>query len=190
MTDGAGQDRFGFAVVSRRRWLRWTLGGALAIAGTAGGWRAFRGRAPRIDGLARLSAREFATLEALARALFPSGGTPAPGADELELARAFDRFLADEPPWNQADLTKALFLLEIGPLVFERRFTTFTRLASDDALVHLERVWVQGPSLLRRQVAFAFRKFMALVYYDSEPVWSGIGYPGPSFYVAARPAGS
>ena len=187
MTEG---DRFGFAVVSRRRWLRWTLGAAVAVAGTAGAWRAFRGPEPKTAGLRQLSGREFATLAALARALFPSGGTPAPGADDLDLARAFDHFLADEPPWNQADLAKALLLLEIGPLVFERRLTRFTRLSTDAALAHFEQVWAEGPSVLRRQVAFAFRKFFALVYYDSEAVWPGIGYPGPSFFAVAPPAGA
>ncbi len=190
MGEGDRGDRFGFEVVSRRRWLRIALGAGVAIAGGAGAWRALRGPVPRVQGLRQLTPREYATLAALARALFPRGGSPAVGAEDLDLARAFDGFLADEPPWNQADLAKALFLLELGPLLFERRMTTFTRLSSTDAHAHFQNVWADGPSLLRRQVAFAFRKFLALVYYDSEAVWPGIGYPGPSFYAAARPAGA
>lgn len=181
-------DRFGFSVLSRRRWLRLVLGAGVTVAGGSAALRFWRGPVP--DGAAGnvLSARELATFAALARAVFPAGGSIPVGADELDLAHAFDRFLADEPIWNQADLKKALFLLELGPLLFEGRLVTFPKLAPEAALAHFETVWAHGPRLLRRQVALAFRKFLALVYFDSEAVWPAIGYPGPSFGVVAPSA--
>ncbi len=183
-------DRFGFSVLSRRRWLKLALGAGVAVAGGAAGLRALRGSASPETAGSVLSAAEFATVAALARAVFPSGGSIPAGADELDLAHAFARFLADEPAWNRSDLKKALLLLDLGPLLFERRFTSFRRLQPDAALDHFERVWAHGPSLLRRQVALAFRKFFAIVYFDSEVVWPAIGYPGPSFQAAvASPAG-
>jgi hypothetical protein len=180
-------DRFGFSVLSRRRWLRWSLTAVVVAAGGAGGLRLLRGAPSRVEGSGVLSGRELATFAALARALFPAGGAIPVGADDLDLAHAFERFLADEPPWNQADLKKALLLLELGPLLFERRFARFTRLAPEEALRHVQERWSFGPSLLRRQVVVAFRKFLALVYYDTEEVWPAIGYPGPSFGVVASP---
>lgn len=178
-------DRFGFSVLSRRRWLRLALGAGVAVGGGSVALRWLRGRLPTTRAGTVLSARELATFAALARAVFPAGRSIPVGADQLDLAGAFDRFLADESPWNQADLKKALLLLELGPLLFEGRLTTFPRLAPDAALDHFEHVWAHGPSLLRRQVALAFRKFLALVYFDSEAVWPAIGYPGPSFGAAS-----
>ncbi|MBK7977108.1 MAG: hypothetical protein IPK07_28880 [Deltaproteobacteria bacterium] len=183
----SGSDRFGFSVLSRRRWLRLVLGAGVAVAGGAGMVRGLRGPVPASPDLWVLSPREHATFAALARAVFPTAGSIPAGADQLDLAHAFDRFLADEPPWNQADLRKALLLLELGPLLFEHRLTTFPRLAPEAALRHFEDVWARGPSLLRRQVALAFRKFLALVYFDSEAVWPSIGYPGPSFGATVSP---
>lgn len=176
-------DRFGFSVLSRRRWLRLTLGAGVAVAGGGAAVRWLRGP-PAPDGAA-LSPGELATAVALARALFPPGGAFPQGADDLDLGRAFGRFLADEPPWNQADLKRALFLLEVGPLLFERRMVRFSTLGSEEALSHVERCWALSSSLLRRQVALAFRKFFALVFYDSESVWPAIGYPGPSLAALA-----
>ena len=175
-------DRFGFSVLSRRRWLELSIGVGVMVAGGFGGSAALRGAAPDVPGLRALTAREFQTLAALARALFPAGGPVPVSADDLALARAFDGFLADEPEWNRADLEKALLLVELGPLLFERRFTTFPRLSPVEALAHFERVWAEGESVLRRQVALAFRKFFALVFYDDERVWPHIGYPGPSLH--------
>lgn len=137
-----------------------------------------RGSAPAVKGLRILSNHEHRTLAALARALFPSDGPIAiPGLD-LELSRAFDGFLADEPPWNQADLKKALLLLELGPLVFDRRLATFSNLSEPERLAHFA-AWLESKSELRRQAGTAFKKFLHLVFYDSPKSWPGIGYDGP-----------
>jgi len=168
----------GFSILSRRRLLRGSLAaGGFLFMGGLGLW-ALRGRASRVEGLRSLTDHEHRTLSALARALFPSGGAFAFGSEQAGLERAFDGFLADEPEWNRADLKRALFLLEYGPVIFEARPRTFSNLSEAERLAHFQR-WSESRTLIRRQVALAFRKFLSLVFYDQPAAWPGIGYPGP-----------
>ncbi|HET8541115.1 MAG TPA: hypothetical protein VFL83_14670 [Anaeromyxobacter sp.] len=169
--------RADFSIVSRRRFLRLALAaGGFLLAGGAASF-ALRGREARPGGLRAIGEREYRTLAQLARALFPDGGAFPPGASDVDLAGAFDAFLADEPEWNRKDLTRALVLLELGPILFEGRLRTFSRLSPEERLAHFER-WGEA-GLLRRQVATAFRRFFALVFYDTPAVWPHIGYDGP-----------
>lgn len=169
----------GAAILSRRWLLRATLVAGGAAAGGVGAFFVLRGSAPAVPGLRILSAHEYRTLSALAHALFPPGGPVALSADDLDLARLFDGFLADEPPWNQGDLKSALFLLELGPVLYERRLKTFSHLPEAERLAHFN-AWAESDSELRRQVAVALRKFTSLVFYDDPRAWPGIGYPGPA----------
>ena len=97
----------------------------------------------------------------------------------MDLPRAFDDFLANEPEHNVKDLQRALLLLEFGPMVFERNLKTFSRLDVAERDAHW-RQWAVSDNLLRRQVSLAMRKFFNLVYFDRPDVWPHIGYPGPS----------
>lgn len=163
----------GFSVLSRRRWLRVCLGIAGAAAAGGGGLVAMRGGAPAVEGLRVLSAHEHKTLTALVSALFPDDG-PFPSTS-AELPRAFDGFLEGEDEDRRADLKRALLLLEYGPVVFERRPHTFSNLPVAERLAHFER-WTTSDSLVRRQVALAFRKFLCVVFYDRPELWPSIGY--------------
>lgn len=168
-----------FSAVSRRQVLKYSLGiGGFLLMGGAGGLLALRGRAPRVDGLRCLTAHEYRTLAALADAIFPAGGAFPVGARDTDLGRRVDAFLADEPPWNQRDLKRALFLLEYGPVLFDQRLATFSHLGEDERAAHIAR-WAEGDSAVRRQAALAFRRLLALLFYDRPEVWSGIGYDGP-----------
>ncbi len=169
----------GFSILSRRRFLGLALStGSVVLMGGVGSLFALRGCAPDVAGLGALTPHEYRTLSKLAEALLPEGGAFPPGARGSDLATAFDRFLADEPPWNRSDLKKALFLLEFGPVLYERRAVTFSHLGVAERLAHFER-WSTSERLLRRQVALAFRKFLSLVFYDRPEVWPYIGYDGP-----------
>ncbi len=171
----------GFAPVSRRRWMRGTLavGGAL-LAATGGGLFALRGHAPFVSGLSVLSDHQHRTLTSLALALFPPGGAFAFGADRLDLARAFDTFLTGEPEHNVRDLSRALTWFELGPVLYDRRARTFSRLDEAARLAHFGQ-WASSDDPTRRQVALALRKFLSLVFYDTPEVWPSIGYDGPRF---------
>lgn len=167
-----------FGVVSRRRLLRVALGAGGLVAGGVGSLFALRGTAPRVEGLSVLSPHEYRTMASLAAALFPAGEALPVGAPSVDLARAFDGYLADEPSWAQNEAKQALTLLELGPVVFERRFATFSNLSVAERVAHFER-WGVSDSGLRRQVATGFRKFLCLLFYDQPSVWPRLGYEGP-----------
>lgn len=167
-----------FGFLSRRRFLKVALGAGALVTGAGGGLVALRGCAPDVEGLRILSDHEYRTLSRVAEAHLPRGGPFPEGAADRDLARAFDAFLADEPESNIADLKRALLLVEYGPLIFERRLTTFSRLDPEARRAHWAS-WFESPSLLRRQVAIAFGRFLAMVFYDHPSVWPAIGYPGP-----------
>jgi hypothetical protein len=171
--------RADFSAVSRRRFLKYSLGaGSLLLMGGGGGLLALRGRAPAVDGLRALTAHEYRTLAALAEALYPEGGAFALGAAETDVVRRVDAFLADEPPWNRRDLKRALVLLEFGPLLFERRLVTFSHLDADARAAHFTS-WTTCDSDARRQASLAFRRLLALLFYDRPEAWAGVGYDGP-----------
>lgn len=173
----AGANPFGF--LTRRKVLSLGLAGAGVLVAGAVGLRLVIGPAPSVAGLRVLDAQGYRTLDAIARALFPPGGAIPFGAAEIDLAREFDGYLAGEPEPNVERLKLALDLLELGPVLFEKRGVGFSRLSEAERLRHFE-AWAQSETLLRRQVALAFRKFLALVFYDRPEVWPHIGYGGPS----------
>lgn len=176
----------GFGILSRRRLLKVGLGaGGLLASGSLGLW-GLRGAAPRVEGLRILTAHEYRTLARLAEAVLPDQEVFPTGASAVDLARAFDGFLADEPEWNVSDLKRALFLLELGPVVFERRLATFSNLPAPERAAHFER-WSTSQSETRRQVASAFRRFVFLVFYDQPGVWPHLGYDGPLIRAGAAP---
>jgi hypothetical protein len=171
----------------RRRILRGALAaGSLLLMGGLGGALGLRGRARSVAGLRALSDQEYATVAALASALFPSNESFPVGADDVDLARAFDAFVADAPPYDEGDLKKAIMLLEFGPVVFDHRATTFRHLPAAERLAHFTR-WSEGDDLVRRQAALALRKILSVLFYDRPEVWPHIGYDGPLFRKAAAP---
>jgi hypothetical protein len=126
-----------------------------------------------------LDAHEYRTLQSLVEVMLPKTQAIPIDVAPMDLPRAFDAFLADEPEQNVKDLQKALVLIEFGPLAFEKRLTTFSRLDVSERTAHWNE-WSLSDNLLRRQVSIAMRKFFNLVYFDREEVWPYIGYPGPS----------
>lgn len=162
---------------TRRAFLRWGAGGVgvILVGGGVGVWR-LRGSAPRVAGLRCLSDHEYRTMKALAATIIPAGGPFPPGADDFDVARRFDEFLADESPENVSDVKGALLLVEYGPVIFDRRWRTFSNLDAAAQRRHWDD-WELSPSLTRRKAALAFRKFVNLVFYDQMAVWPFIGYP-------------
>lgn len=174
----AGEGLFSF--LSRRRFLKVSLVAGGAILGVGGGsLLALRGRAPEVEGLRVLDAHEYRTLQSLVEVMLPRTDAIPIDAAPMDLPRLFDGFLADEPEHNVKDLQKALVLIEFGPLAFDKKLTTFSRLEVAERSEHWKG-WAASDNLLRRQVSIAMRKFFNLVYFDQEQVWPHIGYPGPS----------
>lgn len=176
--DRAREGLFGF--LSRRRFLKASLVAGGAILGVGGGGLlALRGRAPSVDGLRVLDDHEYQTLESLVQVMLPTTDEIPIDVASMDLPRAFDAFLTGEPEHNVKNLRKALVLVEFGPLVFDKKITTFSRLPVDERTEHWNS-WGTSDRLLQRQVSIAMRKFFNLVYFDHEKVWPYIGYPGPS----------
>lgn len=176
-----------FAFLSRRRFLRWSLGGAAALTGAGAAVATWvRGPAPDVAGLRALGDAQYRTLTHLVDATF--AGAPVDLA-ALDLPRAFDAFLATEHPGNVRDLERAILLVELAPLVLDGLGTTFSRLGPTERLDYW-RTWPTSERLVQRQVSIAFRKFFNMVFYDHESVWPLIGYPGPSVWelMGGRPA--
>ncbi len=167
------------SLLSRRRFLRWTLGGVGLIAAGAGGLLALRGSAPAVAGLKVLSDHEYRTFAAVAGAVIPRGGPFPEGAADMDLARAFDDFLADEPAEQVKDAKRALLLVDYGPLIFEARLTTFTRLDEAERTEHWAG-WTRSRLGLRRRVAVGFRGFVSMLFYDRPEMWPRLNYPGPA----------
>ena len=169
-----------FSFLSRRRFLKVSLVASGAILGVGGGGLlALRGGAPKVEGLRVLDPHEYRTLQSLVEVMLPRTNAIPIDAGSMDLPRAFDTFLADQPEHDVADLQKAIVLIEFGPLVFDKKLTTFSRLNAAERTEHWN-AWAVSESLLRRQVSIAMRKFFNLVYFDHEQVWPHIGYPGPS----------
>lgn len=174
-----------FAFLTRRRVLGLAGGGAALVALAGGGLLTLRGCAPGVEGLAALSEQGYRTMATIARAQLPAGGAFALGADDAELARAFDGYLADEHPEVVRDLGLALHLVEFGPLLYDRALVTFSKLDADAQLGHW-RGWLYADDDTRRQIAVALKKFLMLVFFDRPEVWAAIGYSGPSAGGASR----
>src|SRR5690606_7548668 len=95
------------------------------------------------------------------------------GADDLRLVDALDAFLDGEPAEVVKELKLALALVEYGPLLFDGRLTTFSRLGLDEQTRHWSS-WATSSLLLRRKVSVGFRKIFSVVFFDDERVWPHI----------------
>jgi hypothetical protein len=168
-----------FPKVTRRAVLKVLAGAGAALLGSAGGLLVLRGHAPGVSGLRCLSDHQYRTLAALALTLFPEGGAFPIGAAGMDLARAFDGYLADQPDDERSDVKNALGLFEFGPVAYERRLVTFSNMPYAERLAHFD-AWSASDDLVRRQIATGLRRFMCLVFYDHAEVWPHIGYRGIS----------
>lgn len=150
------------------------------MGAAGGGLLVLRGAAPDIDGLKVLSNQAYRTFSAVAAVHLPAGGAFAAGAAEFDLARLFDGFLADQPADEQREALVALHLVEFGPVLFDRRWATFSQLSAADQLAHW-RGWGRATTQVRREIYSGFAKFLGMAFYDRADIWPHIGYPGPSF---------
>ena len=166
--------------LSRRRFLILSSGAVALATGAVAGLAWMRGSAPEVAGLRVLSAQHYRTMAAVARTHLPRGGVIPQGADDFDLARMFDGYLADQPEADQRDAGMALDLLEFGPVLFEGRAVTFCNLTPDEQLAHWS-AWGVATQQTRREIFWSFSRFLGLTFYDHEAVWPHIAYAGPSF---------
>lgn len=163
----------------RRRFLQLSAAAAGLAAGAVGGLGYLRGSAPAVSGLQVLDAHQYRTMQQVARVHIPRGGGFALGAEDFDLPRLFDAYLADQPDADQQDARLALDLLEFGPLLFDRAANTFSHLTPAAQLDHWSS-WATAPQETRRAIFRSFARFLGLAFYDQQAVWAHVGYLGPS----------
>lgn len=151
--------------------------GALIVGGAgAAAW--LRGCAAPVDALRAIDAHQYRTLERLVEVLFTPDAACGVDIAALDLPRAFDVYLADEPEEVASELRSALLLLEAGPVIDGHGATPFSRLPVGERTAFFEG-WMRGEDLTRRKITIALRKFFSLSLYDRPEMWPHIGYPGP-----------
>lgn len=167
--------------ISRRRLLRWGLGGGLLLGAGALLWRPGPGARPRPAGVASLRAlddTEAAILAAVAARLLDPGAEPQAAPPDLARTVSFiDGFLADAHPGVREEMRALLGAFErLGPLAVARR-ARFTELApgAQDAVLD---AWQRGPRGMRMGFT-AMKQLAYMAHYGRDATWPGIGYDGP-----------
>lgn len=172
----------------RRRFLRLgVVSGALFAATGAGlAWWSvgYRGLLTPEDRPIALTAKEFAVVKALVRALLPEDGD-LPSGESLGLAQRVDEELWAADPGAREEIAWGLQLLEHLPRLYGLR-GRLTELTPEGARDYLARV-LGGPREALRQVVFALRQLLHLLYYANHATWVAIGYGGPFVAEPAPP---
>jgi len=167
---------------SRRGVLQKGLFGGVLLALGGGGAVALRKSVDvpvPTEGLAAVSPREFAVLVVLAQRLLPKrAGFPT--VDELGVALACDRVIAQVDPSSRAELKQLLGLFEnaLTNLLLHARPTPFTRMDEDDQDATLDG-WRHSALALRRTGYVALRTLIFAAYFGNPKSWAAVNYPGP-----------
>jgi hypothetical protein len=169
-------------VISRRRFLKRTIGGALLLGGAYVVGRQI-GRYSVEEAVARrlevLSPKEYLVLAAVARRICASdGGTPAmPTSDDTGVALFVDGYLARLEPHLRSDVKALLQLVEHGGF-FRLRALRFTRMSSEEQDAMLAD-WETSRLAVRRQGFQALKTMCLLGYWRDDRTWAALGYTGP-----------
>lgn len=169
------------AGITRRTFLRRTLAGAalLTVGGTlARHLTGYTTDEPALQDLRALSTKEALILAAIARRMVAPDERGAPSPDELASVRAADEYIAGLPEALRADLKALLHLVEHAPVLFNLRFSRFTRLdaAGQDAVLES---WARSRLDLRRQGFAGLKSLVMLGYYGDPRTFAIPGWPGP-----------
>lgn len=177
--------------LSRRGLLkRGLFGGALLALGGGGFLWMREGLSLPLppEGLKVLGAREYATLQAMARRAFqPRDGWP--DADTVRVAFLVDGLLAGLDPAvaNEVKAVVGLFDNALAGLLFTGRLTPFSRLAPEAQDAVLES-WRTSRLVFRRGGYHALRGLLYAAYYSHPAAMAATGYAAPEgFHVADAP---
>lgn len=122
----------------------------------------------------KLSRRNRATLEAVARILIPPGGAIPPGADELGVARRVADDIDSWSPRVRRQLRGFLTAFEYLPVVSNER-RPFTRLAPDRQRAFLEATY-RHKHAPRRLMVTALKQLCYMAYLSFPEVEDAVGY--------------
>lgn len=170
-------------MISRRRFLKTTIGGTLLLGGAYVVGRQI-GRYSVDEPVARrlevLSPKEYVVLAAVARRVCAAdeGPPPAPPtADEAGVALFVDGYLARLDEGLRSDVKALLQLVEHGGF-FRLRAMRFTKMAPDEQDAMLAD-WEGSRLAVRRQGFQALKTMCLLGYWRDDRTWPLLGYSGP-----------
>jgi hypothetical protein len=167
-------------VISRRRFLKTTIGGALLLGGAYVVGRQL-GRYAVEEAIARrlevLSPKEYVVLAAVARRICAADAPGPPTADDAGVALFVDGYLARLDEGLRADVKALLQLVEHGGF-FRLRAARFTKMAPDEQDAMLAD-WEASRLAVRRQGFQALKTMCLLGYWRDERTWPMLGYAGP-----------
>lgn len=171
--------------VSRRRFLKYGIGGAVLLAG--GGYFAARmtdgGILPRVDGLTYLDAGAQSVFRAVSDAVLdgqlPEDGTARAQAIDDNL-RGIDASLAVLPAASRKEITDLLGLLAMAPsrLLLGGRWASWETADRGDVVTYLNGL--RTSSLALKRTAFiVLRDLPVTAFYGDRRNWPAANYPGP-----------
>lgn len=160
--------------LSRRRFLKSTVGGTVALAGAAllpTGCADYPRRPPEARAL---SHKEYEIVRKLTETLFPTGGTPPVGGLEIRVPLDLDGYLASlgEDMRNQIRLLLQLF--EHAPLLYLGKLTRFTEMGPADRERYVAD-WEESMLYHRRLAMKALKGLLAMSYYEHPEVVAALG---------------
>ncbi len=166
--------------LSRRRFLLWSSRVVVGAAALWAGKRFVAGSVPGRAGLRALGDRQYATLHALIRVLFPAGPVVHDAeAFATELTKVGDARLAALPGYVSEQLRAALLYLEASPLLLGAHVHTFTQLDEVRRAAHWSLHWEGSDDGLRRGAGIGLRRVISVWAYDTPSLWPAMHYPGP-----------
>jgi hypothetical protein len=167
--------------ISRRRFLRRTLLGGVALAFGGVVLRHVTGYRLEPDAAARLrvlSPKELLVLAAVCRRILAPDEAGAPSSDELGVPYTLDAYLVGLDRELVSDLRALLHVVEHSPVMWTLRPSRFTRLdgAAQDAVLD---DWATSRLEFRRQGFMALKSLAMLGYYGDARTFAVLGYTGP-----------
>jgi hypothetical protein len=164
--------------LSRRRALGLGIGGGLLVVLAGLSFQPTTLVLPE-QPLKALTPEQYSILRAVAQRFHPGKG-PIPSASQIGVADAVDELLASVHPGFAVDFGRALLVFEsaAGHLVFDGRFTPFTRMPPEQQ-DHVLEGWRDARSHLRRQIFHAMLGLCSAAYWGDPRTWPVMEYPGP-----------
>ena len=163
---------------TRRGFLR--LVGSTAALATLAQLRALpAAAAARVEGAARFfNTTETEILTQVMERMVDTGLADAPRVRDTRAVASVDALCAGLDPRATDLLPLLLRAFEYGPILFDLRFSRFTRLSDaeqDESLAG----WMKSRIGLRRTAFLAMRNLCFVGWYSQQETWPLIGYEGP-----------
>lgn len=168
--------------LTRRRFLRWSLYSAAALAGAGGALLAllrvspFDDQQPPSD-LNALSQQEYWLFKRAEIVLLPIPEGELPLPEEVPVLANINAMMAMLPPHVRDELTLGLALFDSAAVIAGWHGKRFVDLDVDQARQYFDD-WARG-NTLQRTLATVIKKFVYIAYWRDPKTWSALEFDGP-----------